>query len=411
MNRILHCRACQSSALRPILDLGSTPLANALRRPELISESIPTFPLRLVFCEACSLVQIDESVPPESMFSDYVYFSSFSETMVSHAHALATELLHARGLDASKLVIEIASNDGYLLQHYKAKGIPVLGIEPAANIAEVARRERGIPTRCEFFSRELALTLSREGVRADVLHAHNVLAHVPDLTGFVAGIATLLTPDGVAVIEAPHLLEMVDGVEFDTIYHEHLCYFSLTALTRLFTAQGLTIVRCDRIPIHGGSLRIHAQRSATGVTPDESVRALLELEARWGVADVETYLRFAAQVDELRASLNALLAQLKAKGASVAAYGASAKGSTMLSYCGVDEKTLDFVVDRSTYKQGLFMPGVDLEILPPSALLDRRPDYALLLTWNFSEEILQQQRAYIDGGGHFIIPVPEPHIA
>lgn len=410
MAKILACRACQGTHLKPVLDLGKTPLANALRTSDALDAPPDTFPLVLVRCPACSLVQIDETVPPQRLFSEYLYFSSFSDTMVEHARTLSQEVIAHQGLNDAHLVMEVASNDGYLLQHYKAQGVGVLGIEPAANIAAVAEREKGIPTRSEFFGLELARTLVAEGLKADVMHAHNVLAHVPDLPGFVAGFAELLNPGGLAIFEFPYLIDMIEKLEFDTIYHEHLCYFSLTALQNLMRAQGLEVVRARRVAIHGGSLQLWAMPAESATAPDTSVAKLLEEERSWGVNDATPYERFATRVKALKAQLTALLQELKSSGASIAAYGASAKGSTLVSYCGIDHTTLDFVADRSTYKQGLYLPGIDVPIRPPSVLLEEKPDYTLLLTWNFAREILRQQSRYIEQGGRFVLPLPEPHV-
>jgi SAM-dependent methyltransferase len=389
-------------------------LANSLLTERQLVESEPRFPLDLVFCPQCSLVQITESVPPEDLFGDYLYFSSFSDTMLRSAESLTGRLIRDRSLSADSLVVEVASNDGYLLQYYARAGVPVLGIEPAANVAAVAEAERGIPTLVEFFGAALAERLIGEGKRADVIHANNVLAHVPDLNGVVEGFARLLKPDGAAVIEIPYLREFIDKVEFDTIYHEHLCYFSLRALEQLFSRHGLTIVDLERIPIHGGSLRVFASPSIgpDGADAERSgaVVGLLRAEDDWGVSDFATYEGFAEKVANLRSRLRETLGELKAHGKRIAAYGASAKGSTLLNYCGIGTETLDFVADRSTVKQGYFTPGTHLPILSPTHLLEAMPDYVLLLTWNFAGEILEQQSEYMKRGGRFIIPVPEPRM-
>ncbi|MBY0457272.1 MAG: methyltransferase domain-containing protein, partial [Gemmataceae bacterium] len=321
------------------------------------------------------------------------------------------QLIRAESLGAQSLVVEAASNDGYLLKNYQAAGVGVLGIEPARNVARVAVGRHGIPTREEFFGRALARQLVSEGLRADVFHAHNVLAHVPDLNGFVAGIRTLLKPTGVAVIEAPYVKDMLDHCEFDTIYHEHLCYFSLTALDACFKRHDLVIRDVERVPIHGGSLRIYAAPVDSVDEISHCVTNLLDEEAAWGVGTFEPYRAFAERVAGIKRALRELLAGLKAGGARIAAYGASAKGSTLLNFCGIGGETLDFVVDRSTVKQGKLTPGTRLTIHSPDKLLEAMPDDTLLLTWNFADEILKQQAEYRARGGRFIVPVPLPRVA
>lgn len=404
-----RCRSCGASPLFPVLSLGDTPLANALRDTAGAPE--PTFPLELALCRTCSLAQITAEVPPDDLFRDYVYFSSFSDTMLRHAAELALRVMETEQLGPESLVVEAASNDGYLLKNYAASGVQVLGIEPARNIARVARERHGIPTREEFFTHDFAAQLVVEGMRADVFHAHNVLAHVPDLNGFVAGIRTLLKPTGVAVIEAPYVKDMLDHCEFDTIYHEHLCYFSLAALDACFRRHGLIIRDVTRVPIHGGSLRLFASpaESVSAVSPH--VTNLLAEEAAWGVGTEEPYRAFAKQVADIRRNLRELLESLKADGKRIAAYGASAKGSTLLNFCGIGPELLDFVVDRSTAKQGKLTPGTGLRIYAPDKLLEDMPDYTLLLTWNFADEILRQQGEYRKRGGKFIVPVPLPRVA
>jgi SAM-dependent methyltransferase len=405
----IRCRACESANLRPVLSLGRTPLANALLTSDQLGRPEDTYPLDLVFCAACSLVQITETVPPEVLFKEYLYLSSFSDTVVQNAEGIARRMMSAEGLGPESLVVEIASNDGYLLQHYHHKGIPVLGIEPAGNIARVAREERGIPTLCEFFGTKVAQDLASVGQRADVIHGNNVLAHVADLNGVVQGLALLLKPRGVAVIEVPYVKDLIDHREFDTIYHEHLCYFSLTALDRLFRRHRLVIRDVERIPIHGGTLRIFAGHQ-DAATPSAAVQALLAEEAGWGVDRESFYTGFGDSVTRLKDELLRLLTALKGQGKRIAAYGASAKGSTLLNYFGIGRDVLEFVVDRSTVKQGRYTPGTHLEILSPGALLELQPDYLLLLSWNFADEILAQQDAYRKQGGRFIIPIPECRI-
>lgn len=407
------CRSCGCIELQNVLSLGRTPLANALLTQEQLDESSPlgafreeTYPLNLVFCPRCSLVQITETVPPEKLFRDYIYLSSFSDTMLRHAEALSTSLIGSKHLDEQSLVVEVASNDGYLLQYYKRAGVPVLGIEPATNIARVAE-QRGIRTICDFFSEDLAVRLADEGYKADVIHAHNVLAHVPDLNGFVHGLRQLLNETGTIVVEVPYVKDMIDRCEFDTVYHEHLSYFSLTALDALFTRNDLTIQNVERLPIHGGTLRIYAGHDKK---QHESVAQLLRDEKAAGLGELNFYSDFGAKVALLRDELVTLLRDLKTHEKRIAVYGASAKGTTLLNYCGLGRETLDYVVDRSSIKQGLYTPGTHLKIHAPEKLLEDMPDYVLLLTWNFADEILEQQAGYRKRGGRFIVPVPQVRV-
>jgi SAM-dependent methyltransferase len=322
--------------------------------------------------------------------------------MLDHAEALSSALIGSKNLGAQSLVIEVASNDGYLLQTYQREGVPVLGIEPATNIARVAA-QRDIRTINDFFGETLAQQLVEDGYKADVIHANNVLAHVPDLNGFVRGICDLLKPDGVVVVEVPYVYEMITQCEFDTVYHEHLSYFSLTALNELFTRNALTIHRVERLTIHGGTLRFYAGHAGE---QDQSVIGLLTDEKRYGLENFEFYKGFGERVETLRDELGALLYGLKERGARIAAYGASAKGATLLNYCRLGREVLDYVVDRSTVKQGLYTPGSHLKIYAPEKLLEDAPDYVLLLTWNFAGEIYEQQVEYRKRGGLFIVPVP-----
>lgn len=401
---ITQCRSCGGDGLHSVLALGDVPLANALIRSDQLGEPEESYSLELVFCPHCTLLQITATVSPDRLFREYFYLSSFSDTALLNARTIADRIMTERKLDAHSLVIEVASNDGYLLRNYMERGIPVLGIEPARNIARLAV-DRGVRTLCDFFGVDMASRLAADGHCADVLHANNVLAHVPDLNGFVAGISKVLKPSGVAVIEVPYTKDMIAGCEFDTIYHEHLCYFSLSALVSLFRRNGLVVTDVEHIPIHGGSLRVFASRTGEDVKP--AVAQMLDSELQLRMDSVEFYNKFGMAVSVLKRNLIDLLRSLKMKGSRLAAYGASAKGTTLLNYCGIGSDILDFVVDRSTAKQGMCTPGTHLEILPPSALLERMPDYTLLLTWNFAEEIMGQQKDYLSRGGHFIVPIPE----
>jgi SAM-dependent methyltransferase len=404
MNSFL-CRSCGSTRGRLVLDLGLQPLANNLLTEADLAKPEPKFPLRLALCEGCWLLQITDIVPPVELFSEYLYFSSFSDALLRHAAAAVAKHRHDCALGAGSFVVEIASNDGYLLKNFVSAGIPCLGVEPAENIAKVAI-ERGVPTISRFFGREAAAELVQQGRPADLILGNNVFAHAPDTNDFVAGLATLLKPGGRIALEFPYACDLIEHVEFDTIYHEHVFYFTLTALLPLFARHGLEVFDVERLPIHGGSLRLYAaHRGAQAVRP--AVTALAEEERAKGVASPRYYDNFGDRVRRIRHDLVTLVHRLKAEGRSIAAYGASAKGSTLLNYYGLGRETLDFVADRSTAKQGRLTPGTHLAIVAAEELALRRPDYALLLTWNFAEEILKQQQAYRDAGGRFIVPLPE----
>lgn len=396
------CRSCGSSDFAPVLDLGMQPLANGYREPGDVSPEA-RYPLALVRCRACSLVQLTGTIPPKLMFDTYHYFSSYSSTMVDSMRVLAKRLTAERELTAKDLVVEIASNDGYLLKHYLDLGIPVLGVEPAQNVAAVAR-ENGVPTLTEYFTRSLGSELADSGQSASVIHANNVMAHVPDINDFVAGICAALRPDGVAVVETPYLVRFVDDREFDTTYHEHVFYYSLTALSSLLERHGLMVSDVEQIPLHGGSLRLFIQHPTHRCSA--RVGELLEAERVRGITTDDYYSDFANRVEELKTAVTELIRGLRAKGATVAAYGAAAKGTVLLNHFGLDHRTIDFVADRSVQKQGLVMPGVGIPIVAAEELGRRHPDYTLLLAWNFAEEILEQQHAYRAAGGTFIIPVP-----
>ena len=402
------CRSCLSGELRPFLDLGETPLADALLREEQLAQPEPRFPLEVAFCPDCSLVQVLEEVPPHQLFVDnYLYFSSFSPALLHHAREHAERLIEGRGLDERSLVVEVGSNDGYLLRNFAARGIPVLGIDPAPGQAAAAR-EAGIETLAEFFGAELAERLAADGRRADVIIANNVMAHTPALNSFVEGLSILLKDDGVATIENPWVKDLVDHCEFDTIYHEHFSYFSCTAVDELMRRHGLVLNRVDHFErLHGGTLRwTVSPREAR----ERSATEHLALEAGAGLDSFDYYRDFADRVDGIRTHLLELLRGLRAEGRTIAGYGAAAKGATLVNFVGIDRELVDYVVDRNRHKQGLYMPGVHLPIEDPELLLERMPEYLLLLAWNFRDEIERQQGEYRDRGGRFIVPVPSPEV-
>jgi len=405
VSRQESCRSCGSRNLRQFLSLGETPLADALLPPEKLAEPEPAYPLEMAFCPDCTLVQVTENVPPQVLFVDnYLYFSSFSPSVLEHSREHALGLIEKRRLGPGSLVVEVASNDGYLLKNFAERGIPVLGIDPAPDQAAAAEAI-GVPTLREFFGIEFAERLRAEGQRADVIIANNVMAHVPDLNGFVAGLRELVADDGVITVENPYVRDLIEHCEFDTVYHEHHCYFSCTAVDRLVRRHGLFLNDVEYFPwLHGGTLRWHIGPNAA-----QTARAQQYLadEAETGVTQAEYYESFAARVEGIRSELRRFIAELKAKGQRVAAYGAAAKGATLLNYSGLGTESIDFVVDRNPHKHGLLMPGAHIPIRPVEALLDEQPDVVLLLAWNFKDEIVRQQAEYLRRGGKLLLPVPE----
>jgi SAM-dependent methyltransferase len=396
------CRSCGSSHLQLVIDLGTQPLANNLLTPANLTSPEPKFPLDVQVCNDCWLMQITHIVPPVDLFSDYVYFSSFSDQMLCHARTSSLRYIEEKVLTSDSFVIEVASNDGYLLKNFVEAGVPCLGFEPAANIAKVAQAN-GVETHVEFFGEATATALKATRGPADLILGNNVFAHAPDTNDFVAGLHTLLKPDGWIVLEFPYGVEMIDNVEFDTIYHEHVFYFTLTALLPLFARHGLEVFHAEHLPIHGGSLRIFAAHTGAESIRDTVAATLLQ-EATRGVASMDYYQRFSARARKVKADLIAFLAKQTAAGKRIAAYGASAKGSTLINYIGEPASALEFIADRSTYKHHKLSPGLHVPIVPAEELITRAPDFALLLVWNFAKEVIQQQQGFT---GRFVLPLPE----
>lgn len=409
MNSSIRCRLCEADVTRTFVDLGETPLANAYLRSEQLNDEEPRYPLHARVCDKCLLVQIEAVVTPRTLFEDYAYFSSYSDSWVDHARRFAAAAVSDLGLGPDSLVMEAASNDGYLLQHFLASGIPVLGIEPAANIAEVARA-RGIATESVFLGRETAQDLRARGYAADLLVANNVLAHVPDLHDFIAGLAILLKPSGVLSIEAPHLLRLIEDVQFDTIYHEHFSYFSLVTAEAALAHHGLRVFDVEQLSTHGGSLRIwaaseHAPREAT-----TRLRGLQLDEQEAGLGRIDTYAGFSPRVETCRHSVRKFLRDTRADGKIVVAYGAAAKGNTFLNFCELSSEDIPYVADRSLEKQGRFLPGSHLPVKDPSEIFETHPDFVAILPWNLRDEIMQQLKGIATWGGRFVTFVPETRV-
>lgn len=401
----LCCRFCATPLRFSFADLGTSPLANSYLSADQLNCGETFYPLHAYVCEGCFLVQLGEYAAPADIFSDYVYFSSVSESWVEHARRYAETMIRRLSLGPSHRVIEVASNDGYLLQFFQRAGMEVLGVDPAANVAQAAVA-RGIPTLVRFFGLETARDLIATGSRADLLVGNNVLAHVPDINDFVAGVREVLAPHGRATFEFPHLLRLIDETEFDTIYHEHFSYLSLLTVQRIFSAHGLAVVEVEELPTHGGSLRVHARRVEAAGGVDPSVVRVLQKELAEGLDRIETYTAFEQSVRLAKRELLKFLSNARRQGRSVVAYGAAAKGNTLLNYCGIRNDFLDYVVDRSPHKQGRYLPGTRLPIYAPERIAETRPDYILLLPWNLREEIVRQMAHVHAWGCRFVVPIP-----
>jgi SAM-dependent methyltransferase len=404
------CRFCEAPLSNTFVDLGMSPLCESYLSADQLHQMEPFYPLHVYVCERCYLVQLEEFVSPEHIFTEYAYFSSYADSWLQHAKDYTDLMVERFKLSEKNHIVEVASNDGYLLQYFVQKGIPVLGVEPARNIAKVAI-EKGIPTRLQFFGVGCAEELFVEGKQADLLIGNNVLAQVPDLNDFVAGLKILLKPQGVITLEFPHLLRLVAENQFDTIYHEHFSYFSLITAKKIFEAHGLKIFDVEELPTHGGSLRLYIGHEDDRSKPvSERVNSLLSLEEKTGVAQMVYYANFEEQVKETKRKLLEFLIQARRDGKSVVGYGAPGKGNTLLNYCGIRTDFLDYTVDRNPYKQGKFLPGTHIPIYHPDKILETQPDYVLILPWNFKDEIMRQMSFIQTWGGKFVVPIPEVNI-
>ena len=405
----MDCRFCKTALTDTFVDLGLSPLCESYVPLDRLARGEMFYPLHVYVCPKCLLVQLDEFVPPEEIFTEYAYFSSYAESWVTHANGYAVDAVERFGITKNSLVIEVGSNDGYLLQHFVRLGIPVLGIEPAVNVAKAAEA-RGIKTLVRFFSEELAIGLVSDGYRADLIAANNVLAQVPQLNDFVSGLKVILKPDGVATLEFPHVQRLITGNQFDTIYHEHFSYFSLLCAEMIFAAHGLRLFDVDELPTHGGSLRVYLCHTGSDRLTSPAVDRVRKEEERFGLSNVETYSQFGTQVNETKREILALLIDLRRRRKTVAGYGAPGKGNTLLNYCGIRSDFLEYTVDRNPYKQGKFLPGSRLPIFPTERIFETRPDYVFILPWNFKQEIMAQMAGIREWGGRFIVPIPAPVI-
>ncbi|WP_284735830.1 class I SAM-dependent methyltransferase [Dongia deserti] len=404
-----ECRICGAPLCHPLVDLGMSPLCEAILTAEQCDQPETYYPLHALVCERCFLVQLKQYVPPEQIFREYAYFSSYSTSWVEHARKYCEMITKRLSLSRNSLVVELASNDGYLLQHFAQLDVPVIGIEPAANVAKLAI-ERGIRTHVEFFGAEMARRLAADGTRADLIIANNVLAHVPDLNDFVAGIAVLLKPSGVATLEFPHLQRLMEETQFDTIYHEHFSYFSLGTVRLLAKRHGVKIIDVEELATHGGSLRVYLTHSDAPVRESGRVADLIHREETFGMFELATYMSFAKRVRRIKRNLLAYLIGTKDEGKMICGYGAPGKGNTLLNYCGIGTDFLEFTVDRNPYKHGRFTPGMHIPIYPTEMIDKRRPDYILILPWNLKQEIVQQMRHVRAWGCKFIVPIPDVSI-
>jgi SAM-dependent methyltransferase len=410
-NAVRHpeCRLCTAPLTTTFVNLGMSPLCESVLAADQIDQMEPFFPLHVLVCGNCFLVQLREYVKPESIFTEYDYFSSYSTSWVEHARQYCEMIRTRLNLGPNSQVYEIASNDGYLLQHFVRLGIPVTGIEPAANVAAAAR-EKNIPTMVEFFGTDVAQRLVSEGKRADLIIGNNVLAQVPNLNDFVGGMAIFLSPKGVITLEFPHLERLIEQNQFDTIYHEHFSYFSFVTIDRLAKKHDLKVFDVECLTTHGGSLRVYLCRADAPYAPSSGVGALLAHERQSGFEDIGTYVTFSGKVHHTKRQLLSFLIELKEKGAKVCGYGAPGKGNTLLNYCGIGTDFLDFTVDRNPYKHGLYTPGMHIPIYPLSAIEDARPDYLLVLPWNLKQEIIEQMRHVGDWGCKFIVAIPKVEV-